>query len=659
MQLTIETIMRYFILFSLILLGYSSIAQCVDSLFLGNDTTICQGQNVTLSVPPGYTSVLWSNGNNSNSITAQTTGNYWVNAKLNQNNNLVINGNFSAGNTGFTSAYTLGTGGSYGLLSNEGTYAISTNASLTHNNFAACTDHTTGTGNFMIVNGSSQVNQVIWSQTITVQPYTYYNFSAWFTSVIASNPAILSFKVNSTVLGSNINVSSTVCNWQNFTQVWYSGTTTSASISILNQNTATSGNDFAIDDIRFSPYCFFRDTIHIEVIPNPIVNLGTNAQLCQGQSLTLDAGNPGLDYLWQDGSTQSTFSTNTGGTYWVAVTDSICTTTDSIDVTVNPVANPDLGPDTMICEGSQITLNPGPGQLYIWNNNTFDPQLTVNQGGTYSVTVYLSINNPCVGIDSLEVTLVSQPHFGSDTCLRENELPYPLQATQLPNMDYLWSNGATTNSINVNESGIYSLTVNPLGKPSWKCSDEVEVLALPAGSFIYSQLLNPDLTFLKDLGFGDQSMCNHQAMKNLGPIVPSNMNIVYQWYEDGAPVSNLSNYIFAQKTPANYTLKLELGNLCSDEIQVEVISCELDIPNVITPNGDLSNEMFYIKNLPESFPNSTLIIYNRWGAKVYSTENYQNDWTGADQSDGVYYYVLILNDGLETTYRGTLTILRN
>jgi gliding motility-associated-like protein len=70
-------------------------------------------------------------------------------------------------------------------------------------------------------------------------------------------------------------------------------------------------------------------------------------------------------------------------------------------------------------------------------------------------------------------------------------------------------------------------------------------------------------------------------------------------------------------------------------------SCEISIPNVITPDGSgpITNEIFYIENL-DKFPNSELKIYNRWGKKVFETTGYMNNWNGGNLNDGTYYYVL-------------------
>jgi OOP family OmpA-OmpF porin len=77
------------------------------------------------------------------------------------------------------------------------------------------------------------------------------------------------------------------------------------------------------------------------------------------------------------------------------------------------------------------------------------------------------------------------------------------------------------------------------------------------------------------------------------------------------------------------------------------------IPNVFTPSkADGLNDAFVIQDLP---PNSNLIIYNRWGTVVYQSNNYQNDWTGDNHSDSVYYYILTTAAG--KMYKGTITKL--
>ena len=110
--------------------------------------------------------------------------------------------------------------------------------------------------------------------------------------------------------------------------------------------------------------------------------------------------------------------------------------------------------------------------------------------------------------------------------------------------------------------------------------------------------------------------------------------------------------------PGNYNIVLSISeNGCSsnktDTVDVKI--CDVKIHNVFSPNNDGKNDKFYIEGL-ENFPDSKLIIYTRWGNKIYESNDYQNDWDGEDKADGVYYYILYLNNG--TSLKGTVSIIR-
>jgi gliding motility-associated-like protein len=82
----------------------------------------------------------------------------------------------------------------------------------------------------------------------------------------------------------------------------------------------------------------------------------------------------------------------------------------------------------------------------------------------------------------------------------------------------------------------------------------------------------------------------------------------------------------------------------------------LFIPTLFTPNGDGSNDLFFIRNLPEAPSVNRLTITNRWGKEVFSSDNYQNNWDGEGTSDGIYYYLLLPQNGEART--GWLEIIR-
>src|SRR4051812_6854698 len=79
--------------------------------------------------------------------------------------NLLTNGNFSAGNTGFTSEYVFVNSG---VSTTPGTYGIRTNSQSYNPNFNLFGDHTTGNGNMMLVDGHPTPNRTVWSETIPV-----------------------------------------------------------------------------------------------------------------------------------------------------------------------------------------------------------------------------------------------------------------------------------------------------------------------------------------------------------------------------------------------------------------------------------------------------------------------------------------------------------
>jgi hypothetical protein len=165
--------------------------------------------------------------------------------------NLIVNPDFSAGNTGFTTGY------NYSATSVfiDGTYGVDTNPHNLHPGATSYTDHTTGTGNMMIVNGV--LNTTVWQETIPITSNSSYDFSAWFSEwgTPASNAALIKVTINSTSIAPNYTVVTPDGTWAEFDALWASGASSSAIINISDVNplgSSQDGNDFAIDDISFA-----------------------------------------------------------------------------------------------------------------------------------------------------------------------------------------------------------------------------------------------------------------------------------------------------------------------------------------------------------------------------------------------------------------------
>lgn len=137
---------------------------------------------------------------------------------------------------------------------------------------------------------------------------------------------------------------------------------------------------------------------------------------------------------------------------------------------------------------------------------------------------------------------------------------------------------------------------------------------------------------------------------------------VYTWdFGGGSIVSGEGQGPYEISWPGvgTYTISLVVSeNGCASPIRYDSVivqACEIVIPNIFTPNNDGSNDEFVIKGI-ESFPESKLEIFNRWGKKIYECVGYKSDWTGKNYADGVYYYVLTLENG--ESFSGTVTLMR-
>lgn len=98
---------------------------------------------------------------------------------------------------------------------------------------------------------------------------------------------------------------------------------------------------------------------------------------------------------------------------------------------------------------------------------------------------------------------------------------------------------------------------------------------------------------------------------------------------------------------------------CTDTVTITVVPKTLNIPNIITPNGDGQNDAFVIPDIA-SFPGSQLLIFNRWGNEVFRSDSYKNNWTGEGLTEGTYYYVLNKKEisGSFTTFKGWVFLKR-
>lgn len=133
------------------------------------------------------------------------------------------------------------------------------------------------------------------------------------------------------------------------------------------------------------------------------------------------------------------------------------------------------------------------------------------------------------------------------------------------------------------------------------------------------------------------------------------------WEEVGTTNATSYEYdrVIDQEGVYDVKVETESSNKVAESnwLQYETIIYDPFITNVMTPDGDGINDEFLIRNLHQH-PNTILKIYNRWGKKIYDTENYQNDWDGENYKAGTYYYTVEFRGSIPSKQSGNFIIIR-
>ena len=474
---------------------YNVQAQC--NVEIGGDTMICINP-IYVDAGTGYDTYLWQDGSTNQGYTITTPGIYDVLVET-TGQTIVVNGHFEAGNVGFISSYV------YNATSlwNEGTFWVGDNANTVHSNFQGI-DHTPGAGvNFLIVNGSNTPGLIVWGQTITVTQNTDYKFSAWVCSVHPSSPAQLQFAINNITQGTTFSAPSTINTWTQFFIVWNSGMTTTANISIINQNIGGGGNDFGIDDISFRPVLICSDTILVSPNDLTVIPTGINV-LCAGEAsggatLNVTGGYTPYTYLWSNNTTQPTLDNVFSGTYTVTVSDATdCEATATVIVSEPAsVVSGSLQITPVTCFGENtgaINLTPSGGSnpyTYHWSTGSHQEDVENLAAGNYNVSI--TDNNGCEVVETVEVTqpdLLNIAISGTDLACHgdTNAFAGTLVTGGTPDYIYNWSTGAYTSGITNLSAGTYSVTVTDINQ--CEASNQI-TFSEPAPIQIYT---SPDKT---------------------------------------------------------------------------------------------------------------------------------------------------------------------
>lgn len=269
--------------------------------------------------------------------------------------------------------------------------------------------------------------------------------------------------------------------------------------------------------------------------------------LCEGDSVTLTvtatSSNPSTySYTWSTNSHSNSISVADGANYTVTVTDSYgCSATQSKQMTIYPAAVASITGSTIICNNGSTTLTANGGQYYSWNTGSAQRIITVSQPGTYIATVQTVYG--CTASDTVEVTAFANPVISGNLTFCNGDYT---TLTASGGDTYLWSNGATTPSINVNTSGTYSVTAST----SNGCS----------GNAAVSVMQNP----IPDVQIsGNTVICS-----GVGTTLTATSNASYAW-STGESGQSITAY-----NPGSYSVTVTNTNGCSNYATVNVTTME-------------------------------------------------------------------------------------
>ncbi len=402
---------------------------------------------------------------------------------------------------------------------------------------------------------------------------------------------------------------------------------------------------------------------------------------CDGAiDVSVNGGTAPFTYAWSNGAVTEDVDSLCDGAYTVTVTDANgCSNTSSaisIDEPAEIVAVPDV--TNVTCPGDSdgsidVSLGGGIAPFtFDWNNGQTGLPLTGLPAGIYTATI--TDANGCTTTVTGNVPGVEDFGFSNSTVtdatcdtLSDGAINAivsggtgPFQFTWVKDGSALPNNlGSFIDGLGI---GTYNLTVTDangcegdtsflVGGP--QCNQPLECVPDTARTF---QVTPVDIEVLVNDTDPDGDIIF------ITGITTDPTNGVADINSDGT-ITYIPNEDFVGVDSFYYSVS-DGSDECVALVIVYVLPDEpnIFIPNGFSPNGDGVNDEFEITDI-ESYPQNDLIIFNRWGNKIWEAKGYLNEWRGTnmdneDLPDGTYYYILNLGDENKTQYAGFVVIHR-
>jgi gliding motility-associated-like protein len=388
------------------------------------------------------------------------------------------------------------------------------------------------------------------------------------------------------------------------------------------------------------------DTMEITVAGSPVtIDLGADASLCAKNTRLLDAGAGFSNYVWQDGSGYHTFLVTQPGTYSVTAANACAQTfKDEIVFTAAPPVSIDLGPDLKKCNDDVVELTAPAGFI----NYSWGPDYNINRQSGQTINLFPVIDTlyyvaaektpGCFAFDTVRIAVNrSLPvNLGADTALCRST---SLQLDAGAGFDhYQWNTGSVEKDIMVTEAGSYYVKATAANKCVSGDTIVVKVSSLPVS------LLPIDTT-----------LCQNTSLTLQAPGSFAG----YLWSNGAAEPAIVVTYA------GQYWLQVTDEFKCTvkDTVAIAFIECKFFMPNAFTPNLDGKNDVFRPSILGKT-RQYRLILFNRWGQKVFTSTDPQKGWdgkvNGISQNAGMFVWQCVFQfDGQQVeNRRGTVLLLR-
>ena len=395
------------------------------------------------------------------------------------------------------------------------------------------------------------------------------------------------------------------------------------------QNLNTSGTYYDSLTTLLGCDSIFILTLNVQSLPNVTVS-ATSTSVCSGNSTTLTASGAN-SYLWNTGETNAsiTVSPTSSTTYTVTGTSNGCSNTANILITVHSLPNviATANPSN-ICSGSTTTLTVTGANTYIWShglgtNNSVNVSPTSTT--TYSVTG--TDANGCTASSNITVN-VSQTY----NIVQNHSICY--------GETYIW-NGNSYNS-----TGTYTLQLQTTSG-----CDSTLTLVLTVHPKPQLQLSVSDTLIV----IGNSTNITVSGADN------------YLWSPStGLSCVNCSNPVASPETTTSYCVVGTTNQGCSDTvcitIHVDTDCGQLFLPLAFSPNGDGNNDVWKVYG--RCIKSIELLIFNRWGEKVFESYDANEGWDGTfrgkalDTDVFVYMATITMRDGEVKKLKGDITLLR-